>query len=456
MSTYDLLIQNGKIVTENAVSRADVAILDGRIAELDENISPEVIPATKIDAAGLYIFPAVVDTHVHFNEPGRKDWEGVATGSRSLAAGGAATFFDMPLNSSPPVTTSEAFEAKQQVTSRESVLDYGLWGGLVPGNISSLEWLHEHGAVGFKAFLAHSGLDEFPYVDDLILMAGMEKIAALDSILAVHAESEVITNRLASRYAASGHRSARDYCASRPVASEIEAVGRATSYAEVTGCKLHVVHASSGQVVQRVNEARRRGVDVTVETCPHYLALTEEDFERIGPVAKCAPPLRREEHVESLWEALSAGEVDIIGSDHSPCPSSMKRTENGDMFDVWGGISGAQSTLNVLLEEGCFKRQISLEIICRVAATSPARRFGIYPRKGTITIGSDADLALVNLDDSFRLEQNDLLYRHTHSPYVGRNFRGRVVRTLSRGHTVFEKDKVVSQQARGQRVAGNA
>jgi len=434
---HDLIIRNGTIVTGDGVFQGDIAVQGGRIVSAGDHLPQDTNAETEIDAMGLHILPGVVDSHVHCNEPGRTDWEGFATASQSMACGGTTTFLDMPLNSTPPTTTAAAFDRKRSVAERASIIDFGLWGGLAPGNVNQLEALHTRGAVGFKAFMSNSGIDDFPLTDDETLIEGMYRIAQLGSILAVHAENEVLTTWLAARSLAEGCRSATDFCASRPVGSEIEAVRRAGTYAEATGCRLHILHVSSGHVAEEVTVLRTYGADITVETCPHYLALREEDFEILGGVAKCAPPLRSPQHVESLWQALSSGLIDTVGSDHSPAPPAMKVAADGDMFTVWGGISGAQTLLAVLLTEGYWRRGVPLETIARVASTNPARRFGLYPRKGTIAGGSDADLCLVDLDYTWRLEHDDLRYRHRQSPFAGRTFRGRVVQTLVRGKTVF-------------------
>lgn len=444
MSAFDLIIRNGTMVTSDSVLRGDIVINDGKIEKIVKNESFEGEGLREIDATDLYIFPGLIDSHVHFNEPGRTEWEGFQTGSRSLAAGGATTFFDMPLNSHPPTITKHAFELKDKLAKQKAIVDYRLWGGLVPSNLEYLEELHDCGVIGFKAFMSPSGINEFQNANDQILYKGMEKIAQLNSVLAVHAESTDITNQLAEEKRKAGKTAAIDFCESRPILSEIEAVARILSYAQVTGCKLHIVHASSSQVVSLVTRAKQIGIDVTVETCPHYLSLTTEDFSRIGPVAKCAPPLRGKDEVEALWKSFADGEIDIIGSDHSPAPPMMKQAEDGDMFKAWGGISGAQSTLSVLLEEGYWKRNIPLERIVETTSTNPAKRFGLYPQKGTIAVGSDADLAIVNLTQFYRLNENDLFYRHPHSPYVGKTFRGKNVATIVKGKIVFENGQIIS------------
>lgn len=437
MTNYDLIIRNGQIVTDESVNKGDIAVKDGKIVEVTTNQSIEGSAAKEINAEGLHIFPGLIDTHVHFNEPGRTDWEGIETGSKSLAAGGVTAYFDMPLNSTPPVIDKENLSNKQKLSKEKSVVNPYYWGGLVPENIDKLKELHENGVIGFKAFMSPSGIDDFNSADDETLFKGMTEIATFGSLLAVHAESTVICDQLASQKIKEGKTSARDFVESRPIISEIEAVRRVISYAEATGCKLHVVHASSRKVVQEIEEAKQRGVDASVETCAHYLALTVKDLEEKGGLAKCCPPLRDEDEVEDLWEAVKNGEIDMIASDHSPAPASMK-TITDNYFEGWGGISGAQSTLNVLLTEGYFKRNLPLEKIVTLMATNPAKRFGL-DNKGAIAKGFDADITMVDLNESFTLQNEDLFYRHQHSPYVGKTFKGKVKTTIVNGKVVFDQ-----------------
>ncbi|KAB2334888.1 allantoinase [Cytobacillus depressus] len=443
MTNYDLIIKNGQIVTADAVVQGDVAIKDGKIKEVSVGKPIEGSAAKEINAEGHHILPGLIDTHVHFNEPGRTEWEGLETGSRSLAAGGATTFFDMPLNSTPPTINKENLEIKSSLAAEKSIVNPRFWGGLVPENIDDLRGLHENGVIGFKAFMSPSGIDDFNNVDDESIYKGMKEIASLGSLLAVHAESTVMCDQLAKEKISQGKVSARDFVESRPIISEVEAVRRILSYAEVTGCKLHVVHASSRRVVQLINEAKESGLDVTVETCPHYLSLTVKDLEEKGVLAKCAPPLRDEDEVENLWAAVANGEIDVIGSDHSPAPASMKEGK-GNIFEGWGGISGAQSNLNILLTEGHFKRKIPLEKIVELTSTNPAKVFRLE-NKGTIAPDYDADLTIVNLNESFELKAEDLFYRHKHSPYVGMTFQGKVKTTIVGGKVVFENGEIMGK-----------
>lgn len=299
---HDLVIRGGQVVTAAGVIAADIAIEDERIGAIGHDVGAG---KEEMDARGLTIFPGVIDVHVHFNEPGRTHWEGSATGSRAFAAGGGTLFFDMPLNSSPCTVSGAAFDEKRVALEKSSVTDFALWGGLVPGNIGELPELAQRGVMGLKAFLCDSGLPDFPRVDEATLLDGMRVAARFGLLVAVHAESQAITSALALEAIGNGRTSMLDYLASRPVRAEVEAIQFATAIAKETGAKLHIVHVSSGSGVRAAAEARARGVDVSIETCPHYLFFTAEDMERLGAVAKCAPPLRSNLEREDLWGASS-------------------------------------------------------------------------------------------------------------------------------------------------------
>ncbi|MDX6684809.1 MAG: allantoinase, partial [Baekduia sp.] len=327
-----------------------------------------------------------------------------------------------------------AFDAKAAALRGVARIDVALWGGIVPGNLEELDELAARGVVGFKAFMANSGIPDFAAADDLTLYEGMRRAATLGLPVAVHAESDALTGRLARRAVAAGRTTVRDYLASRPVLAELEAIGRAIAFATETGCALHVVHVSTGRGVALVADARARGVDVTAETCPHYLVLDEDDAERLGAAAKCAPPLRPVAEREALWAHVHAGHVELVATDHSPSPPALKDT-GADHFAAWGGIPGAQ-TLLTLLHTEAVARELPLERLARLLAAAPARRFGLTPRKGALVPGADADLVLLDPAAEWTLAREHLLDRHRLSPFVGRRLRGRVVRTILRGHTI--------------------
>jgi allantoinase len=439
MSTYDLIVKGGTLVTSDGPSEADLAVEDGKIAAIEPDI--EGTSTEEVDARGLYVFPGGIDAHLHFNEPGRTHWEGFATGSQSLAAGGITACVEMPLNAYPPTCDAECFDEKLALAEASSLVDFAFYGGLVPSNLEHLEELADRGVAGFKAFMSTVGTLDFQTADDLTLYEGMARAAELGLPVLVHAENKTITDGLANRAISTLRLSVRDYLDSRPVVAELEAIGRAIIFAEETGCSLHAVHVSTGKGVALVAAARARGVDVTCETCAHYLVLTDEDAEELGAVAKCAPPLRPRSDLEELWEQTSVGNIEFVTSDHSPAPPEMK--VGGDFFRIWGGIMGCQSLLTLMLDEGHHERGLPLEQVAALTSGNVADRFG-FSGKGRLEVGSDADLALVDLSSSFTLQAEDLFYRHKMSPYVDRTFRGKVVRTIARGITVFHDGKITS------------
>jgi allantoinase len=437
------VVRGGTIVNADIRQKADVRIEDGRIVELAPEL--DAGKAEEIDARGLFIFPGIVDVHLHFNEPGRTEWEGAETGSRALAAGGGTLFFDMPLNSNPCTLNAVEVDRKRVALEASSVTDFGLWGGLVPGSIGDMAEMADRGVVGFKAFMCDSGLPEFPRADDQTLRDGMTEAARLGLPIAVHAESEEITRRLSQAFPSS---SVRDFLTSRPVEAEVDAIGRAVDLAVETGVKLHVVHVSSGSGVARAVEGRMRGADVSIETCPHYLYFTDADLERLGVLAKCAPPLRNDDEHGTLWQKVLDGQVDIIASDHSPVDPSLKKTD--DFRGSWGGIAGVQSTLAVLLERGHDGRRLRFERIASLVAANPARRFGIRG-KGSVAVGNDADLVLLDPSQRYTLTAGRLQQRHKMSPYLGASFGGVVRRTMRRGETIFADGKITAS-SKGQYV----
>jgi allantoinase len=421
----DLIIRGGQ---------TDIAIEEGAISAIGQELGPA---KKEIDARGLTILPGLIDVHVHFNEPGRADWEGAETGSRAFAAAGGTLFFDMPLNSSPCTVTAADFGEKRTALERLSITNFGLWGGIIPGNRAHLAELAACGAIGFKAFMCDSGLPEFPRADDLTLYEGMREAARAGLPVGVHAESEEMTKGLSSRLISEGRTDIPAFLESRPVLAEVEAIERAALLAREAKCKLHVVHISSGRGVAAALEARTRGTDITIETCPHYLFFTEDDLMRVGAILKCTPPLRSEEEREALWDFVARGLVDIIGSDHSPCPPEMKQKDS--FFSIWGGIGGIQSTLAVLLERG-----LPLADIARLTSANGAKRFGVADR-GSIRVGNKADLVLIDLEESHTLQPDALLQRHRVSPYLLHRFQGTVRQTYRDGELIYANGKIVSQ-----------
>jgi allantoinase len=426
---FDLVVRAGTVVTPEGIVTTDIGVEDGRIAAVGPELGGG---AHEIVATGCVVLPGLIDIHLHFNEPGRTDWEGAGTGSRALAAGGGTLFFDMPLNSTPCTVNAREFDRKAEALAVSSLTDFGLWGGIIPGNRGDLAEVAERGAVGFKAFLCNSGLPEFPRADDLTLYEGMREAARLGLPVAVHAESEEITAGLTARLARAGRCDIEAFLESRPVIAETEAIARAGLIAREAHCKLHIVHISSGRGVAAALEARALGTDISIETCPHYLLFTEDDLRRIGALAKCAPPLRSQRERDALWNAVRNGEVDVIASDHSPCPPALKQGDN--FFSIWGGIAGVQWTLPALLSA------LPLDRVAALTAGFGARRFGI-PNKGAVAPGFDADLVIVDVNAFQTVTKEKLIHRHAISPYIGREMRGVVRATIRRGETIYDEGR---------------
>ncbi|MEY2878634.1 MAG: Allantoinase [Verrucomicrobiota bacterium] len=450
-----LVVRGGKLVTPAGVVRADLAVLRGRIVK----IAPVIDDATDatLDATGRYVFPGIIDAHVDFNEPGRADWEGIATGSAALAAGGGTMFFDMPLNSEPPVLDAARLREKRALAEEKSCTDFGLWGGLTPGNLDKLAGLRDAGAVGLKAFMCASGIESFPHVDAAALREGMKRAAKLGLLVAVHAEDDALAARLTAEQKAKGKSDAKAYLASRPVEVELAAIRVALELAGETGCALHIVHVSTPEGIALVDEARALRVDVTAETCPHYLLLNDKDVARLGAIAKCAPPLRDEKRRAALWGELRAGRIHTIGSDHSPSRPEMKDSAN--LFAVWGGIAGVQHGSELLFSECAKTAEKDLPILAAVLARNVARRFRLDGRKGELVEGRDADFSLIKFGTAHEIEADSLWTRHRISPYVGRESKVRVTDTYVRGTAIYAGGRLTNLPAPGQFLAphrGNA
>jgi allantoinase len=421
--THELVVRGGTVWLPEGPASVDLAADDGLIAA----VGPELEGRTVVDASGCDVLPGVIDAHVHLNDPGRAGWEGWPTGTLAHAAGGGTCLADMPLNSSPPTVDGAALEAKLAAAAGRSHVDYMLWGGLVPGPLDRMDELAAGGVCGFKAFMAASGIDDFERADDLTLYEGMCRAARLGLPVAVHAEDDEITGGLARRAVAEGRTTMRDYLRSRPVVAELDAIARAIACAGAAGCHLHVVHVSTAAGVALLADARRRGQPVSCETCPHYLLLTDEDAERIGALAKCAPPLRPAGERDALLAAVA--EIDLIASDHSPSPPDLKR--GADAFAIWGGISGCQTTLRATLTAG-----VRLLELPRLLGSGPAALLGLDGRKGRIEPGYDADLLLLDAAARDTLDRGELDYRHPQSPYTGIPLHGEVRGVLLRGRPI--------------------
>lgn len=428
---YDLLIKNAQIVTPKGIISGELAVQDGLICAMGPHVGEA---QSVVDAAGAFLFPGVIDVHVHLNEPGNAEWEGFTTGTHLLAAGGVTSFFDMPLNANPPTINMEALALKEQLAREKSRITPYFWGGLVHDNVAELAAMSER-VIGYKAFLSNSGFRPFAAVEQQSLLAGMREIARLGKILALHAESDELTSFLQQQKIAAGQLTPQDYADSRPVVAEVEAVNRALYFGELTGCALHFVHISSAEAVDLIEAAKERGQDVSVETCPHYFRFNEQKLES-GVLAKCAPPLRSEATRQQLIARLLAGEIDFIASDHSPCPPHMKDLTTQHFFQVWGGINGGQFTLQATLDL-CDEYNIPYEQAAKWLSENPAKRFGLTTR-GKLAVGYVADFTLVT-KTPYIVTQDKHFARHKATIYEEEIFPHTIIATYCAGVCQYER-----------------
>ncbi len=427
-------------MTPGGTRPASVHVRDGRIAAVGD-LDADFGGAPVLEALDAVVMPGLVDSHVHVNEPGRTEWEGWETATRAAAAGGVTTICDMPLNSIPVTTTPAAVEEKARHAARSARVDWALWGGLVPQNANprDLDALLDAGVPGVKGFLVPSGIDEFPNVTERDLEIAMPILARRGSVLLVHAELPGPIERAGT---AGDPRAHATWLRSRPNAAEDDAIALLIRLAERTGCRVHVVHLSSASALPLLAGARRRGVPITVETCPHYLTFAAEDVPDGRTEYKCAPPIRERQNRELLWEGLRDRVLDMVVSDHSPCTPELKRKETGDFLEAWGGISSLQLLLPALATEA-LARGFSLEDVARLSCAAPARLAGLGA-KGEIAEGRDADLVVWYPEKELTVIAADLRHRHGVTPYIGRVLRGVVEKTFVRGELVFDARRAES------------
>lgn len=390
-----------------------------------------------MDLGDLFILPGLVDTHVHVNEPGRTEWEGFASATRAAAAGGVTTLVEMPLNSIPAATTAAALDVKLSAAERAGPrVDVGFWGGVVPGNAAELSALAAAGAMGFKCFLAPSGVAEFEHVEERDLREAMPVIAGLGLPLLVHAELPGPLVAAAALVAGAEVRRHATHLASRPAAAEDEAIELLIRLCREFGTRVHVVHLASASALPMLRTARAEGLPITVETCPHYLHFDADMVPDGATELKCAPPLRDAANRERLWEALGYGTIDMVVSDHSPCPPALKLRESGDFMAAWGGIASLQLGLSVIWR-GARERGYTPADIVRWMCRAPAALAGLEGRKGSIEVGRDADLVVWDPEAEWTVEPARLHHRHPITPYAGLTLPGVVRSTWLRGERIY-------------------
>ena len=445
-----MVVRSRRIVFPDGVRPATIHIEDGRIARIGAHDD-----AADFDTDDLVVSPGIVDTHVHVNEPGRTEWEGFDTATRAAAAGGVTTIVDMPLNSVPATTTVAALEAKRSAARGRSHVDVAFWGGVVPGDAADLDGLVDAGVRGFKCFLVPSGVDEFPAVGERDLRDAMPILARRGVPLLVHAESPALIRgghtgpplrgdaadpfQLVGADPRVGPASYAAYLATRPPEAEVEAIGLMVRLAQEFGARVHIVHVASAEAADEVARAKAAGVAITAETCPHYLTFEAEHVPDGATEFKCAPPIREARHRQALWNALAAGTLDLVATDHSPAPPALKCP--GDFMRAWGGIASLELSLAAVWSSWTSR---SLGTLAGWMSEAPARLAGLLDRKGRVAPGYDADLVVWDPDAEWTVEPDGLQQRHKLTPYAGRRLRGRVQTTLVRGTPVWDAGRLVT------------
>lgn len=441
IAATNLIIRGRQVVLPSGIAPAAIHIAGETITSVtDYDTVPAGCELIQADADSI-VMPALVDTHVHVNEPGRTEWEGFATATRAAAAGGTTTLIDMPLNSIPPTTTVQGLEAKLSAAREQCYVDVGFWGGVIPGNTNELAPLFAAGVVGFKCFLVHSGVDEFPNVTESDLRQAMPVLTKLGAVLIVHAEVPGPIDERGTQGAAKDYET---FLNTRPRAAENEAMEMMICLSREYATRIHIVHHSSADALPALRAAKQSDVKITAETCPHYLAIAAEDVADGATEFKCCPPIRERENREQLWSALQDETIDMIVSDHSPCPPDMKLRDTGDFISAWGGISSLQLRLPIVWTEAR-RRGFSPVDLARWLCSAPAALVGLQDRKGELVAGYDADVVIWDPSKSFIVKGEKLQHRHKLTPYEGREVEGVVERTFLRGRQIYVAEKISVQ-----------
>jgi allantoinase len=435
-----IAIRSERVITPDGVRKAVVMIGDGKILDITASLPTGEFHT--IDAKENVVMAGIIDPHVHINEPGRTDWEGFDSATRAALAGGITSLVEMPLNAKPVTTTAAAWDKKINAARDQLHANCGFWGGIVPGNTDEIGGLIQRGALGFKAILTHSGIDDFPNVKEEDLRKAMPIIASYGLPLLVHCElvnsnTQLVDPNLLSK---NERRSYQAYLNSRPGSWEVDAIKMMIRLCEEYECRTHIVHLSSAAALPYINDAKQKGLPLTVETAQHYLYFDSDSIADGNTSYKCAPPIRNKKNQLQLWDALENGLIDFVATDHSPAPPQLKEIESGDLFRAWGGIASLQFALPALWTAA---RQIGYDIndVARWLCENPSRLPGLQRFKGKLEKGYDADIVIWNPEASFTVRSEKILHRHPQTPYLHELLYGKVEQTWLNGELVYDDEK---------------
>lgn len=435
----DLVVRNGRLVCPNEIKEGTLVVDDGRIAVIllpDESVEAEQV----VDAHGCYVLPGGIDDHVHFNDPGYTWRENFTCGSRAAAKGGITTVVDMPLQNLPPVASANILQKKVAIATGKSYVDFALWGALLRTNRSNLEEMQEAGAAAFKCFMCNPGKDytdlQLDEIKDRLLL-----LKKLHGLAGFHCEDYAMLKETEESFLAAGKTGRQDYLGVHSLAAEQKAVENIIQLVRETGASVHICHVSHPLVAECIRQAKLEGLPITAETCMHYLLLTEDDLLKHGAVYKCSPPLRKQADAEGLWEYVADGTLDTICSDHSPCQLSEKGEAGPKgIFGAWGGLSGVQTTLQTCWDYVVEKRHASPLLVAKCMSENPARIFGLAGRKGTLTVGRDADFTILNPEMNWLIKPETLEYLNKFSAFCGCHGKGAPIATYLRGKCIYREE----------------
>ncbi len=436
----DKALHSRRVIVNGEVIEATIFITHQKISGIEKG-SPGNYSGSIIDIGNKIVMAGIIDPHVHINEPGRTAWEGFDTATKAAIAGGITTLIDMPLNASPVTTTAKAFEQKIASAKNKLHTNVGFWGGIVPGNKNEIEPLIDKGVFGFKAFLTHSGIDEFPNVNEDDLKKVMPLIAKHGLPLLVHCELDSFKVDTIS-----DNKSYRNYLASRPKKWEDDAISLMIRLCEKYNCRVHIVHLSSSDSIEQIAKAKQSGLPLTVETAQHYLFFNAEEIPDGATQYKCAPPIREKKNNDLLWQALKDGTIDFVATDHSPVTPVLKETESGDFMKAWGGIASLQFTLPVLWT-AAKKKNCSITDIAKWLSANPAKLIGMQKSKGKIAPGYDADLTIWNDEMEFIVKEEIIHHKNKMTPYMGKTLTGFAEQAYLAGRKVFKDGKFLENKA---------